>query len=53
MKRIINLVLVAALLGCFVWAAIAPGMQDLIPTILAIIIGEILLSRKTTFIRYY
>ncbi len=54
MKRtIINLALVAALVGCIVWAAIAPGMQALIPLIVAIICGEILLSRKTNFIRYY
>lgn len=54
MKRtIINIILFVAFAGCVCWAATAPGLQAWIPMILAIIIGEILLSRKTNFIRYY
>ena len=54
MKRIlVNIILAASLVGCIVWAAIAPGMQALVPTILGIIIAEVLLSRRTNYIRYY
>ena len=53
MRKIVNILLAAAIVGCIVWAAVAPRMQALIPTIIGIIIGEILLSRKTNYIRYY
>jgi len=52
-KTLINILLAATLVGCIVWAAVAPRMQALIPTILGIIIAEILFSRKTNYIRYY
>lgn len=53
MRKLVNILLAAALVGCLVWAAVAPRMQALIPTILGIVIAEILLSRKTNFTRYY
>jgi len=53
MRKLVNILLAAAFVGCLVWAAVAPRMQALIPTILGIVIAEILLSRKTDYIRYY
>jgi hypothetical protein len=57
MRKLVNILLAAAfvgcLVGCLVWAAVAPRMQALIPTILGIVTAEILLSRKTGYIRYY
>lgn len=53
MKRLVNFLLSAAFVGCVIWAAVAPGMQALIPTILAIASGIGLLSRKTDYIKYY
>ena len=50
MRKIINLLLVAALVGCIVWAAVAPRMQALIPLILGIVIAEILVARNTNYI---
>lgn len=52
-KTLINILLAAALVGCIAWAAVAPRMQALIPLILGIVIAEVLLSRKTNYIRYY
>ena len=50
MKRtILNIALVAVLLGCIAWAAVAPRMQALIPTILAIAAGEALLALNTDY----
>lgn len=42
MRKFFNILLAAALVGCIVWAAIAPKMQAIIPLILAIIAGEAL-----------
>jgi len=53
MRKFINILLAAALVGCIVWAAVAPRMQALIPTILGIIDGEVLLSRNTDYIKHY
>ena len=53
MKHAINAFLVLALIGSFVWAAIAPGMQALIPTFTAICAGVALVSRKTDYIKYF
>lgn len=53
MRKFINILLAAALVGCIVWAAVAPRMQTLIPTILGIIDGEILLSRNTDYIKHF
>lgn len=52
-KRVVNVLLVAAFIACLVWAAVAPRMQALIPTILGIIDGEVLLSRNTDYIKHY
>ena len=50
-KHIINLLLGAAFLGCVCWAAKAPGLQAWIPLILAVILGIVILDRKTSYIR--
>lgn len=42
MRKLINILLAAALVGCVIWAAVAPKMQAIIPLILAIIAGEAL-----------
>ena len=52
-RKIVNVLLVAAFIACLVWAAVAPRMQALIPTILGIIDGEILLSRNTDYIKHF
>jgi len=41
-KKVLNLLLITALAGCVIWAAVAPKMQAIIPLILAIIAGEAL-----------
>ena len=53
MKRLANFLLAAAFVGCVIWAAVAPGMQALIPTVIAIASGIGLLSRKTDYITHY
>ena len=53
MDALINIILAAAFVGCIIWAAVAPGMQALIPTFLGIAAGICLLSRKTDYIKYY
>lgn len=53
MKRLVNFLLAAAFVGCVIWAAVAPGMQALIPLIIAIAAGIGLLSRKTDYITNY
>lgn len=53
MRKFINILLAAALVGCIVWAAAAPKMQALIPTLLAIVIGEVLVGRNTNYIKHY
>lgn len=50
MRKFINILLAAALVGCIVWAAVAPRMQALIPLILGIVIAEILVARNTNYI---
>lgn len=49
----VNVILGAALAGSLVWAAVAPGMQALIPTFTAIASGIALVGRNTNYIRYY
>lgn len=53
MKHLANFFLAAAFVGCVIWAAVAPGMQALIPLIIAIAAGIGLLSRKTDYIKYF
>ena len=53
MKHLANFLLSAAFVGCVIWAAVAPGMQALIPLIIAIAAGIGLLSRKTDYIKYF
>ena len=53
MDALINFFLTAAFVGCVIWAAVAPGMQALIPLIIAIAAGIGLLSRKTDYIKYF
>ena len=53
MRKVLNPILTLALVACIIWAAVAPGMQALIPTFLGIAAGICLLSRKTDYIKYY
>lgn len=53
MRKIINIILVAALIACVIWAAVAPRMQALIPLILGIVIAEILVARNTNYITHF
>lgn len=53
MRKFFNILLAAALVGCIVWAAAAPKMQALIPTILAIILGVAWVDLNTDNIRHY
>lgn len=48
-----NIILGAILAGSLVWAAIAPGMQALIPTFTAIASGIALVGRNTDYIENY
>lgn len=50
-KKITNFLLAAALVGCIVWAAAAPKMQALIPTILAVILGIVIVEKNTDYVR--
>ena len=50
-KKITNFLLAAALVGCIVWAAAAPKMQALIPTILAVILGIVIVDYNTDYVR--
>lgn len=52
-RRILNVLLIAAFLGCICWAAVAPRMQALIPTIIAIVAGEALLALNTDYIKTF
>lgn len=52
-NTLISIILVLALVGSIAWAAIAPGMQALIPTFTAIASGIALVDRNTNYIRYY
>lgn len=50
MRRLVNLGLVAVLIGCLIWGAVAPGMQALIPLIIAIAAAIALIGRNTDYI---
>lgn len=50
---ILNIVLTGLFLACIVWAAVAPGMQALIPTFGAIATGIGLLHLRTDYIQNY
>ena len=45
--------LTAAFVGSLIWAAVAPGMQALIPTLTAIASAIALVCRKTDYPKYY
>lgn len=53
MDALKNICLAGIFVGCIIWAAVAPGMQALIPTIIAIAAGIGLLGRKTDYIKYF
>lgn len=53
MKTLSNIGLAAIFVGCVIWAAVAPGMQALIPLIIAIAAGIGLLGRNTDYISNY
>ena len=53
MKTLSNIGLAAIFVGCVIWAAVAPGMQALIPTILAIASAIALVDRNTDYITNY
>lgn len=50
MDALKNIGLVAVLIGCVIWAAVAPGMQALIPLIIAIAAAIALIGRNTDYI---
>lgn len=53
MKKFVNTGLAAIFVGCLIWAAVAPGMQALIPMIIAIASGIALMDRNTDWIRNF
>jgi hypothetical protein len=53
MDALIDIALVAIFVGSLIWAAVAPGMQALIPTILAIASAIALVGRNTDYITNY
>lgn len=53
MKTLANIGLVAILIGCLIWGAVAPGMQALIPLIIAIAAAIALVGRNTDWIESY
>ena len=52
-QNILSIVLTGLFLACLVWAAVAPGMQALIPTFGAIATGIGLLHLRTDYIQNY
>ena len=53
MKTLANIGLVAILIGCLIWGAVAPGMQALIPLIIAIAAAIALIGRNTDWIESF
>ena len=53
MDALKNIGLLAVLVGSLVWAAVAPGMQALIPAILAIASAILLIERNTDWIENF
>lgn len=53
MKTLSNIGLAAIFVGCVIWAAVAPGMQALIPLIIAIAAAIALIGRNTDYISNY
>lgn len=53
MDALKNIGLAAIFVGCVIWAAVAPGMQALIPLIIAIAAGIGLLGRRTDYIKFF
>ncbi len=53
MDALINISLVAIFLGCLVWAAVAPGMQAIIPLIIAQAAALALVGRNTDWITHF
>lgn len=53
MDALKNIGLTAIFIGCVIWAAVAPGMQALIPLIIAIAAAIALIGRNTDFISNY
>lgn len=53
MDALKNTLLAAAFVGSLIWAAVAPGMQALIPTLTAIASAIALVCRKTDYPKYY
>ena len=49
-KALLNIGLAALFVGCVIWASVAPGMQALIPTIIAIAAAIALVGRNTDYI---
>ena len=52
-QTLLNIVLTGLFLACIVWAAVAPGMQALIPTFGAIATGIGLLRANTDWVTNY
>ena len=53
MKRFVNFLLVAIFIGCVIWAAVAPGMQAIIPLIIAQAAAIALVDRNTDWITHF
>ncbi len=53
MDALINIALVVIFVGAVIWAAVAPGMQALIPTFLAIASALGLVRHNTDWITNY
>lgn len=49
-RKILNVILGAALIGCLLWGAVAPGLQALMPIILAVGCAIALLDLNTDWI---
>ena len=52
-KTVTNVILALGLVASIAWAAAAPGMQALIPLLLAVACAIALLSRNTDYITHY
>lgn len=53
MDALINIGLVAIFIGCLIWAAVAPGMQALIPVFIAQAAAIALVDRNTDWITHF
>lgn len=50
-KKITNFLLSIAFAACVAWAAVTDGMTALIPSILAVILGIVIVDYNTDYVR--